>query len=73
MKTNKKAKELLLIIQEIHQGAIRDIKMCREKMSEEDYIDIDKTLAENGYKEPAKEPYRIIYDYEPISCPLLDF
>lgn len=73
IKTNKKVKELLLMIKDMHQGAIGGIRMCREKMSEEDYLDVDKTLHENGYTEPKKEPYRIIYDYDPVSCPLLDF
>ena len=71
MKTNKKAREILKIIKEMHQGAIGNVKITREKFVEGAYLDMDKTLHENGISEPGT--YNIIYDYEPVKCPLLDF
>jgi hypothetical protein len=70
MKTNKLMEEVELIIKEMHQGAITNIKICRERFIEEDLLDIDKTLHDNGIQEPGV--YRILYDYDPICCPLLD-
>ena len=71
MKTNKKAREILTIIEEMHQGAIGNVKITMEKFVEGQYLDLDKTLHDNGIKDPGT--YNIIYDYEPIQCPLLDF
>jgi hypothetical protein len=71
MKTNKTAKEIRLMIEEMHQGSIGKIKMCREAFVEEDMLKEDKSLHDNGITEEGT--YRILYDYEPVSCPLLDF
>jgi hypothetical protein len=44
MRTNKTGKDIKLIIEEMHQGAIGNIRMCREAFVEEDLIHESKSL-----------------------------
>ena len=55
----------------MHGGAIRNIVMTKEAFDEKDIIDPNKTLIENGITTTDK--IRVIYDYTPVSYPLLDF
>lgn len=71
LKTNRAAKDIRLVIEEMHQGAVGKIRMCRESFVPEDMLDENKSLHDNGITEPGT--YRILYDYEPLSYPLLDY
>jgi len=70
IRTNKTGKDIRLIIEQMHQGAIGKIRMCREAFIESDMIKEDKSLHESGITDPGT--YRILYDYEPVAYPLLD-
>ena len=70
LRVDQKANRLVRYIEDMHQGAIGKITMCREEFAESDIIDPDKTLIENGIT--SDDPVTIIYDYKPLSEPLLD-
>ena len=70
MRINQKVKDIEFIIKAMHQGAIGGIIICKDEFAPHQALEHYKTLEEQGIFD--NSTYNIIYDYEPISDPLLD-
>ena len=54
---------------EKHDGSIKDVTMCINKYAPSDVLDENKRLCDVGVTTTG--PYTLIYDFDPISYPLL--
>jgi hypothetical protein len=76
LRTNTRIQTIKQMIIDKHDGAIRsdDISMCLEhySKSKEQWLDPSKRLCDVGVTAAASFSYKIIYDFMPISYPLLN-